>query len=158
MSSGPKFGKFGLNKRRAYLKCLREGQSRTTAARAAGVSPELVRLYRHARPGWSAKEDSAEIEASGQVEDALFAAAKGGNVVACQVWLYNRRSERWSDKRNPPQPLPPLEVILATLPREAAEIVRRALSEALQPGANPSSPPAKPAGDDPSPQIVPGLD
>jgi hypothetical protein len=95
-----RFGTFGTKKREAYLRALREGNSRSTAARQAGVSRELVRQYRHATEGWAEEEAAAEEEAHGQVEDALFQAAVSGNVTAIQVWLYNRRPERWKDRRN----------------------------------------------------------
>jgi hypothetical protein len=60
----------------------------------------LVRLYRNATPGRAAEEEQAELAAHGKVEDALFKAARCGNVTACQVWLHNRGPDRWQDRRN----------------------------------------------------------
>ena len=48
----------------------------------------------------SIKAEQAELEANELVENALFQAAIGGNVTACQVWLYNRMPDRWADRRN----------------------------------------------------------
>jgi hypothetical protein len=98
--SATKFGKFGDNKKAAYLEALRGGNHRYTAARSVGVSAELIRLYRKAFPAFGDEEDEAEKEANGAVENALFQAAVGGNVTAQQVWLYNRCPERWKDQRN----------------------------------------------------------
>jgi hypothetical protein len=97
--TGQAFAKFGPSKRAKYLKLLRKGNHRCTSARGVGVSIELVRLYRHQFPDFVGQEEAAESEACGLVEDALFEAAQLGNVVACQVWLYNREPERWKDKR-----------------------------------------------------------
>ena len=49
---------------------------------------------------FNAAVDQAEMDANELVEGALFKAAMGGNVVACQVWLYNRMPDKWADKRN----------------------------------------------------------
>src|SRR5499427_9909815 len=85
------FDKFGPTKRAQYLQLLREGNHRSTSARAVGVSHELVRLFKHSEQGkdFEDLEVDAEQEACGLVEDALYQAALSGNVVACQVWLYN---------------------------------------------------------------------
>lgn len=127
------FAKFGDEKRDEYLAQLRSGCRRSTAARNVGVSRELVRLYRHATPGFAAEESAAEEEATDRVEDALFKAATAGNVTACQVWLYNRRSERWKDQRN--LKVSGLEDVLSRLPPDFAAEVRRALALPV-PGGN----------------------
>lgn len=95
----PTFGKFGKNKKRAYLKLLSEGISKSAAATAVGVSGELVRLYRKRFKSWAAEEEKAQMAANDIIEDALFVTAKNGNVTAQQVWLYNRSPDRWADMR-----------------------------------------------------------
>jgi hypothetical protein len=93
-----KFVKFGPLKREKYLGLLRKGGRRYRSARTCGVSLELVRLYRKEHPEFAAAEEEAEREANEVVEDALFKAAKKGNVAACKLWLYNRDPQRWKDR------------------------------------------------------------
>lgn len=95
-----KVGTFGPTKRQAYLDKLREGLGRCAAARAVGVDPDTPAIHRRKYPEFAVACEQAELEACEQVEDALYQAALSGNVVACQVWLYNRAPERWRDKRN----------------------------------------------------------
>lgn len=92
--------KFDSIKRKRYLDLLADGNTRYNSAYAAGVSHELVRQYRMATPGWKEEEGFAEALANGKVANALFQAALDGNVTAIQVWLYNRASDQWKDKRN----------------------------------------------------------
>jgi len=97
MSRRPKFGK---RRKQAYLDALRQGARRGAAAASVGVTRETVRLHRKKDPDFADAEEEAELEAHELVEDALFQAAISGNVTACQVWLYNRRPDRWQDRRN----------------------------------------------------------
>lgn len=92
-------GKFGAVKRAAFLTALREGSRRGAAAEAVGISRETVRLAYNADPDFAAQVEQAEMDANEPVEDALYQAALAGNVVAAQVWLYNRMPERWQDRR-----------------------------------------------------------
>jgi len=87
-------------KRAEYLDQLREGKRRGAAAEAVGVDRETVRLTYNSDPEFATAVEQAEIDACDIVEDALLEAAKSGNVVACQVWLYNRAPNRWKDQRN----------------------------------------------------------
>ena len=96
----PTFAKFNEVRQNKYLAALRRGVSRGKAARQSGVSAALVCLYRQAHPEFASVENDAEDEATDAVENALHKAAIAGNVTACQVWLYNRRPERWKDQRN----------------------------------------------------------
>ena len=50
--------------------------------------------------GFAEAVSEAESDAIGKVENALFEAAISGNVMAIQVYLYNRDPKRWTDKRN----------------------------------------------------------
>ena len=92
--------KFGSNKKRAFLEALRGGARRGAAAESVGISRETIRLHMHKDDGFRDAVDQAEMDANECAENALFNAAVGGNVTACQVWLYNRAPERWKDRRN----------------------------------------------------------
>ena len=96
----PSFAKFAPPKRERYLKALATGARRGAAAKSIGVSLQLVRMFRNCHPEFALAELKAEDSANELVESALFNAACKGNVVAIQVWLYNRMPERWRDKRN----------------------------------------------------------
>ena len=92
--------KFTAPKREEYLSLISEdGLGRHRAAKQVGVSPPTVVSYAKDNPEFAEARDQAEMEANEQVENALFNAAKSGHVTACQVWLYNRMPDRWSDKR-----------------------------------------------------------
>jgi len=92
--------KFTANKREEYLALLSEnGLGRLRAAKQVGVTRHTVLAYAKDNPEFAEARDQAEMEANEQVENALFEAAKSGHVTACQVWLYNRMPDRWSDKR-----------------------------------------------------------
>jgi len=82
------------------LELLREGSRRGTAAHAVGVTRQTVSEHKKRDPEFAALADDAEMDANEEVEDALYMAATSGNVVAAQVWLYNRWPDRWKDKRN----------------------------------------------------------
>jgi hypothetical protein len=91
--------KFDAERKEAYLAELRKGTRRHAAARAVGISPSTVCLHIRDDEEFRRARDLAEQEANETVEDALYQAALSGNVVACQVWLYNRWPDRWADKR-----------------------------------------------------------
>ena len=92
--------KFTAYKKAAYLEALREGSRRGAAAESVGVTRQCVRLHMNKDPAFLDATEQAEMDANELVEGALFKAAVGGNVTACQVWLYNRMPERWADRRN----------------------------------------------------------
>jgi len=91
--------KFTDERKRAYLDLLRQGGRRHASARSIGISPWTVVNRMNADPKFAEEVERAEMEANETVESALFEAAQSGNVVAMQVWLYNRMPERWRDKR-----------------------------------------------------------
>ena len=64
-----------------------------------GVTLRTVEKHVKRFPTFAEAIDLAEMEANSAIENALYVAAKWGNVVAIQVWLYNRMPERWSDRR-----------------------------------------------------------
>lgn len=92
--------KFTETRKAAYLELLRKGGRRVKSAKAVGVGYDTVSREMGLDPAFVEAIDQAEMDANQIVEDALFQAAKKGNVVACQVWLYNRMPDRWADKRN----------------------------------------------------------
>lgn len=93
------FEKFDETRRTAYLAILRDGGRRRAAARSVGIHPETVSRYIARHPAFADEVTLAEMEANEVVEDALFLAAKKGNVTAMQLWLYNRDPEHWSDRK-----------------------------------------------------------
>lgn len=92
--------KFDETKKAEYLDLLRNGGRRQTSARAVGIDPSTVAEHMNKYPEFAVEVSRAEMEANEQVEDALFQAATSGHVTACQVWLYNRVPDAWSDRRN----------------------------------------------------------
>lgn len=96
---------YRLNERRrqAYLGFLAGGLRRGAAAAAAGVSRMQITRYMATNEEFAKAVDEAEMSACEPVENALYKSAIGGNVIAAQVWLYNRAPGRWSDRRNPRQ-------------------------------------------------------
>ena len=92
--------KFTKQKQEAFLAALREGSRRGAAAESVGVTRWLISHYIKSNPEFREAIERAEMEANELVEDALFMAATSGNVVAAQVWLYNRAPDRWRDQRN----------------------------------------------------------
>lgn len=91
--------KFDDIKKEAYFTSLRNGLGRMAAARSVGCTPEWMERLMRRDATFKQAISRAELEANQKVENALFEAAVSGNVVACQVWLYNRMPERWADRR-----------------------------------------------------------
>jgi DNA-binding XRE family transcriptional regulator len=95
------YEKFSKLRQERFLRAIaEEGLSKTAAAKVAGVHRDTVRVYENEHPEFVKLREQAEMERIGQVENALFKAAIGGNVVAIQVFLYNRDPEHWRDRRN----------------------------------------------------------
>ena len=117
--------KFSETKRAEYLRLIaEEGLGRIAAAKKVGVHSGTVDFYIRSHPEFATERDRAEMERSEVVEDALFKAAREGNVVACQVWLYNRLPDRWRDKRSVVHTTPPGQPFEVTDARDKlAEIV-----------------------------------
>lgn len=92
--------KFDANKKAAYLELLRTGGRRMASARAVGINPRTVEKHMRRYPGFAQLLSEAEMEANEFIENALYKAAREGNVTAIQVWLYNRAPSRWKDQRN----------------------------------------------------------
>jgi len=92
--------KFTKKRQKELLDLLAQGTRRGEACEAVGISRHTFNLYKREDPNFAAAVDEAETRVNEQVEDALLAAALSGNVVAIQVWLYNRSAMRWADKRH----------------------------------------------------------
>lgn len=90
---------FDADRKRLYVKAIRRGARRRTAAEAVGVGTETV--WRHMRDDDAFNKQVLEAEESrvDEVEAALYESAIQGNVTAMQVVLYNRRSDEWADMR-----------------------------------------------------------
>src|ERR1700760_4507883 len=98
------FAKFDAKAQKIYIDALLSGIGKTRASRMAGVSVELIRHFRIKFPEFHQQEKDAVREGAQDrndlVENALFESATiDRNVTAQQVWLYNRRSNKWTDKR-----------------------------------------------------------
>lgn len=93
--------KFDTERRAAYLAELEAGATRSAAASNVGVSRQTVYDLMNRDATFTARVRDAEKVADDHVEHALFmAATEDRNVTAIQVWLYNRRPERWRDQRS----------------------------------------------------------
>lgn len=87
-------------KKAEYCDKLRLGFRRGRAAEAVGLARSTIARALRADPEFIAAVDLAEIEACEPVEDVLYQLAMKGNIVAIQIWLYNRNPDRWRDQRN----------------------------------------------------------
>ncbi len=92
--------KFDEARRRRYCELLARGGRRIVSARAVGVDIKTVERAITSDKAFAEAVSGAEMEADQHVEDALYKSALRGNVTAQQVWLYNRRPDRWQDRRN----------------------------------------------------------
>lgn len=80
----------------AFLKSLEGGATIKDSAEAAGVSRVTAWRWRNSKT--FKKKVLAIIDSRTQtVEDALYATALKGNVIAIIFWLKNRASDRWKD-------------------------------------------------------------
>lgn len=106
----PKFPKFDKIKRAMVLEGLSKGGRRIATCLAAGISYDTFKRAIAAEPEFYKAVSLAETRADDLVEAALHKLATGyrdpaggfhaPNVIAAQVWLYNRRPEKWKDARN----------------------------------------------------------
>jgi hypothetical protein len=87
--------KFGDEAQRTYFDALARGLTKLDACKLAGVTRQTTKNYRDKDPSFAEAEHEAEQVACELVEEALFEAAKQGNVEAIKLWLFNRAPERW---------------------------------------------------------------
>ena len=90
--------RFTQAKREVYLDLLRRGGRRHKAARAVGIDPQTAAIHMQKDAAFRGAVELAEMEADEAVENTLYATAVGGNIQAIQMWLYNRRPERWGKR------------------------------------------------------------
>lgn len=95
---------YSMTKRRQgqILHLLSEGATYTEACRRVGINRSTLARYMAASPDFADQVALAKEEPDDDVENALFMAAKSGNVSAMMSWLYNRRPGTWTP-RNAPQ-------------------------------------------------------
>ena len=93
-------GKFDKQKKIRYLELLADGIGRVKASKDVGI--HIVTVERHLNKNQAFRDacSLAEMEADEEVENALFEAARSGNVAAAFGWLYNRQPDKWQDRRN----------------------------------------------------------
>lgn len=96
--------KFDAIRRDAYLELLREGRRKYAAARAVGVHPETVSIYRGKHAAFGVAESMAMVEAVEMVEAALFLTATTlgapGHVDAAKFFLTNQAASDWNVRRD----------------------------------------------------------
>lgn len=81
----------------AFLLSLEGGASITDSCEAAQVSRATIWRWRKRSKGFNNKTLAIIDSRTQSVEDALYATALKGNVIAQIFWLKNRASDRWKD-------------------------------------------------------------
>jgi hypothetical protein len=85
-----------LVERDLFVELVADGCNEISAGFEVGWTP--ARTARNlADPAFREIVETAKLRADGSIERALFKLAKGGNLGAMQMWLYNRQPERWKD-------------------------------------------------------------
>jgi hypothetical protein len=82
----------------AFLISVEKGSSISESCEAAHVSRTTIWRWRKKWKGFDHKILSIIDSRTQTIEDALYATALKGNVVAQIFWLKNRAKDRWSDK------------------------------------------------------------
>ena len=100
LETGGNKKKFDKVKKTRYLELLSEGIGRIKASKEVGIHIVTVERHMNKFPAFRDACSLAEMEADEEVENALFEAARSGHVAAAFGWLYNRRPEKWTDRRN----------------------------------------------------------
>lgn len=121
--------KFDPRAQQRFLDSLAEANSRAEAAKTAGVNLKTVRRHMERNERFRDAVEWAEEQAIGVIENSLFMAAKSGNVIAQQVFLYNRASERWKDQRGRAQTQRAGEVTAEEMERLLLQAARRIAEE-----------------------------
>jgi len=85
-------------KKEAFLESLEGGVSISDACKSANVSRNTIWEWRKKSKRFDNKVSSIIDSRTQSVEDALFASALKGNVIAQIFWLKNRAKDRWKDK------------------------------------------------------------
>tara|TARA_B100002003_G_C14133829_1_gene545238 strand:+ start:1422 stop:1961 length:540 start_codon:yes stop_codon:yes gene_type:complete len=108
--------KFDSIKREAYLQALRDGHTKSTAARSVNMSRQGVWSYCERHPEFTGLISNAEMSAAGDVEASLYKSAVKGSVPAQIFYLKNRVRESWTnaDHQEPPTETPELDTSALT--------------------------------------------
>ena len=81
-----------------FVELVADGVSEINAGYEVGWTPAQTRRNL-ADPMFKEIVETARDRADGTIEAALFKLAKGGNLGAQQMWLYNRKPAAWKDVR-----------------------------------------------------------
>lgn len=87
-------------KKGEYVKKLCQGYRRGLAAAAIGVCRQTVINHLKKDKKFADVCSMAETMCNEKVEQSLYESALSGNIIAQQIWLYNRDPKRWADKRS----------------------------------------------------------
>lgn len=92
--------KFDQLRKSEFLTLIAKGIQIGHACVKVGISRRTYEKHCQKYEKFRDEVTRAQMDANELVEQSLFKSALGGNVTAQQVWLYNRSSERWQDRRN----------------------------------------------------------
>ena len=81
-----------------FVELIADGVPEINAGYEVGWTPTQTRRNL-ADPAFKEIVEAARDRADGTIEAALFRLAKGGNLGAMQMWLYNRKPADWKDVR-----------------------------------------------------------
>lgn len=91
---------FDFQAKKKFCYCISQGSNFTLASQACGITRQTAYLHLKSDLEFKQAFEDAEESATDHIESALYRRAIEGDVKAQQIWLYNRRKERWSDSRN----------------------------------------------------------
>jgi AcrR family transcriptional regulator len=92
--------KFDTEAKQKFCECISRGVNITQASKACGITRSTFYAHLKSDPEFKQMFEDAEESATDHVESALYQKAIEGDVKAQQVWLFNRRRERWADSKN----------------------------------------------------------
>lgn len=87
-------------KKEAYLDAIRDGLTKSEAAKNIGVDRSTIWAHTKDDPAFADAISDAELDACEKVENALFQACLKLNITAIIFFLTNRSPDRWKDRRN----------------------------------------------------------
>lgn len=86
----------GITEHLAFLEKVAAGTSEFNAGIEVGWSPAEIRR-KCAEPEFRELINFACTQADGNIEKTLYETARRGNIAAMQMWLFNRRPDKWKD-------------------------------------------------------------
>lgn len=90
---------FGTAEKRRVVRLVSQGKPLSAAAEQVGFSLATVRRHIAMDPDFANALDEANDVLDDRAEGVLYDRAMDGNMTALQMWLYNRRPERWRDMK-----------------------------------------------------------